>query len=136
LNYIFDACALIALFKQEKGTDKIEALFKEASTGQTVIYMNIINLIEVHYCFYRVLGREKSGLILEQVYTMPIRFIDTIDAEIFSETSRLEAQYAIPLGDSIGLATAIKMDGTFVTADHSDFSKIEEAESIPFFWFR
>ena len=134
MNYILDACALIALFKQEKGADKIEALFEEASTGQTVIYMNIINLIEVHYCFYRVLGREKSGLILEQIYTMPIQLIDTIDAEIFSETSRLKAQYAIPLGDSIGLATA--MGGTFVTADHSDFTEIEKTEPIPFFWFR
>lgn len=136
MNYILDACALIALFKQEKGADKIEALFEEAMTGQTVIYMNIINLIEVHYCFYRTLGREKSGLILEQAYTMPIRFIETIDAEIFSETSRLKAQYAIPLGDSVGLATAIKMGGTFVTADHSDFTEIEKTESIPFFWFR
>ena len=67
---------------------------------------------------------------------MPIQFVDTIDARIFSETSRLKAQYAIPLGDSIGLATAIKLDGVFVTADHSDFGKIEKAESIPFFWFR
>jgi len=54
----------------------------------------------------------------------------------FSETSRLKAQYAIPLGDAIGLATAVKMKGTFVTADHSDFSKIEKIESVPFFWFR
>jgi len=46
------------------------------------------------------------------------------------------ALIAIPLGDSIGLATAIKMGGIFVTADHSDFEEIEKAESIPFFWFR
>jgi len=136
LTYILDACALIALFKQEKGADKIKALFEEALAEQTVIYMNIINLIEVHYCFYRALGKEKSGLILEQVYAMPIQFIDTIDAKIFTETSRLKAQYAIPLGDSIGLATAIKMGGTFVTADHSDFGQIEETESVNFFWFR
>jgi len=136
LNYIFDACALIALFKREQGADKIKALLDEALAGKFAIYMNTINLIEMHYGFYRTLGREISDLILEQVYTMPIQFIDTIDAVIFSETSRLKAQYAIPLGDSVGLATAIKMGGSFVTADHSDFSKIEEAESFPFFWFR
>ena len=97
---------------------------------------NTGNLIEVHHCFYRALGQEKSGLILEQIYAMPIHLIDTIDAIIFSEASRFKAQYAIPLGDAIGLATAVKMKGTFVTADHSDFSKIEEKESVPFFWFR
>ena len=134
--YIFDACALIALFKREQGFDKISALLDEALTGQSTIYMNTINLIEVFYCFYRALGKEKSGLILEKIYTMPIQFIDTIDAVIFSETSRLKAQYAIPLGDSIGLATTIKMGGSFVTADHSDFDEIEKTESFPFFWFR
>jgi predicted nucleic acid-binding protein len=136
LIYILDACALIALFKKEQGADKIRVLFDEASAGQSSIYMNTVNLIEVHYGFYRTLGSEKSSLILEQVYTMPIQFIDTIDDVIFSEASRLKAQYAIPLGDSIGLATAIKTGGSFVTADHSDFDKIEKAESIPFLWFR
>jgi predicted nucleic acid-binding protein len=67
---------------------------------------------------------------------MPIQFIDTIDEVIFSEASRLKAQYAVPLGDAIGLATAVKLGGTFVTADHSDFGKIEKLESVPFFWFR
>jgi len=136
LTYILDACALIALFKRERGADKVRALFDETLAGQAVIYMNAVNLIELHYGFYRALGPEKSGLILEQIYEMPIHFIDTIDTIIFSETSRLKAQYAIPLGDAIGLATAVKMKGTFVTADYSDFGKIEKAEPVPFFWFR
>jgi len=136
LNYIFDACSLIALFKKENGSDKIRALLDEALTGQADIYMNIVNLIEIHYILYRALGKEKSSLILEQVYALPIKFINTIDEVIFTETSRLKAQYAIPLGDAIGLATAIKINGAFVTADHSDFEEIEKAETISFFWFR
>jgi len=48
----------------------------------------------------------------------------------------LKAYYTIPLGDAIGLATAFKMKGLFVTADHSDLDEVEKAESIPFFWFR
>ena len=134
--YIFDACALIALFKREKGADKVRALLNEALDKQSVIYMHTINLIEVHYGFYRIMGKEKSNLILEQIYTMPIHFIDVIDEKIFSETSRLKAQYTIPLGDSIGLTTAIKMQGTFVTADYSDFGKMEKTEPVSFFWFR
>ena len=136
MTYILDACSLIALFKKEKGADRVKALFNEAMTGHVDIYMNTINLIEIHYLFYRALGKEKSNLILEQIHTMPINFINTIDEIIFSETSRLKAQYGIPLGDCIGLATAIKMNGTFVTSDHSDFEEIEKTETISFFWFR
>ena len=136
MTYILDACTLIALFKKEQGADKIKTLLEEAIAGQATVFMNTVNLIEINYCFYRTLGKEKAALILEQVYALPIEFIDTIDKVIFSETSRLKAQYAIPLGDAIGLATAIKMDGIFVTADHADFDEIEHTETIPFFWFR
>ena len=136
MTYILDACALIALFKQEQGADKVKTLLEEAQSGQAAIYMNVINLIEVHYGFCRALGQELAKLILEQIHTMPIYFVETIDTTIFSETSSLKARYAIPLGDAIGLATAVKMNGTFVTADHSDLNEIEKTESIPFFWFR
>jgi len=136
LTYIFDACSLVALFKREKGADKVRALLDEALAGETIIYMNIINLIEIYYLFYRALGKEKSALVLEQIYALPINFINTIDEVIFSEASRLKAQYAIPLGDSVGIATALKMGGAFVTSDHSDLEQIEESEAVSFFWFR
>jgi len=136
VTYILDACSLVAVFKGEKGADKVRTLLDEAQKGETIIYMNTVNLIEIYYLFYRALGKEKSALVLEQIFALPINFINTIDDVIFSEASRIKAQYAIPLGDSVGIATAIKMGGTFVTSDHSDFEPIEESEDIPFFWFR
>jgi len=136
LTYILDACALIALFKREQGADKVRALLDEAEAGQSVIYMSIINLIEVHYGFYREFGQEKSSLILEQLYTMPIHFIDTITATVFSETIRLKAQYSFSLADAIGIATAIDFSGVFVTADHHELDSIAGKETIDFLWFR
>ena len=70
---ILDACALVALFKWEQGAEKVKTLLEEALTGHIVIYMHIINLIEVHYGFYRTLGLEKSNSILKQVHAMPIQ---------------------------------------------------------------
>jgi len=136
MTYTLDACALMALFKNEKGADKVEALIAEADTGKSDIYMNTVNLIEVYYIFFRKAGKDRADVILEKIHALPIQFINTIDDAIFSETSRIKAQYAIPLGDSIGIATAIKLGGAFVTADHSDFEAIEKTESLPFFWFR
>jgi len=136
MTYILDACSLIALFKKEIGADKIRTLLDEATDSQNTIYMNSINLIEVYYGFLRTLGKDKAALVLEKIYALPIQFINTIDEVIFSETARFKAKYAIPLGDSIGLATAIRLGGTFVTADHSDFEEVEKSETISFFWFR
>jgi len=136
LTYILDACALIALYKKEKGLEKIRALLDEAMTGQAAIYMHTINLIESYYHFCRVYGKVKADVILDDIYKKPVNFIDAIDETIFSETSRLKAHYDIPLGDAIGLATAIKLGGSFVSGDHSDLEEIEKAEAVSVFWFR
>jgi predicted nucleic acid-binding protein len=136
LTYILDACALIALFKREQGADKVRVLFDEVLAEQSVVYMNIINLIEVHYGFYRTLGQKKSDLILEQIYAMPIHFIDTINTAVFSETSRLKAQYALSLADAIGIATAIDFSGVFVTADYHELETVANKEKLNFYWFR
>ena len=56
MTYVLDACALIALFKNEQGSDKVKALLEEALADQTLIYMNTVNLIEVDYIFHRALG--------------------------------------------------------------------------------
>ena len=126
----------MAILKQENGADKVKSLLDKAQAGQATVYMNIINLIEIYYLFYRAVGKNSADLILKMIYTMPIQFIETIDDVIFSETSRIKATYAIPLGDAIGLATAIKLGGSFVTGDHSDIEKIEKAEPVSVFWFR
>ena len=126
----------MAIFKQENGSDKVKSIFNKVQTGQATVYMNIINLIEIYYLFYREVGKNSADLILKKIYTMPIQFIETIDDVLFSETSRIKATYAIPLGDAIGLATAIKFGGSFVTGDHSDIEKIEKAEPVSVFWFR
>jgi len=58
-------CALIALFKKEDGADRVKALLDQTITGESNIYLNVINLIEIYYLFYRALGKEKSAIILE-----------------------------------------------------------------------
>jgi predicted nucleic acid-binding protein len=136
LTCVLDACALIALFKKEQGADKVKELLDNALNGQDLIYMSTVNLIEVYYGFYREMKREQAALILEQIYKMPIHFIDAIDKPVIDEASRLKALYYIPLGDAIGLATAVTINGTFVSSDHTDLDQIEESEPISFFWLR
>ncbi|MDR1212178.1 MAG: type II toxin-antitoxin system VapC family toxin [Spirochaetaceae bacterium] len=136
MTCVLDACALIALFKKEQGADKVKELLDNALNGQDLIYMSTVNLIEVYYGFYREMKREQAALILEQIYKMPIHFIDAIDKPVIDEASRLKALYYIPLGDAIGLATAVTINGTFVSSDHTDLDQIEESEPISFFWLR
>jgi PIN domain nuclease of toxin-antitoxin system len=71
--YIFDACTLIAYLHNENGSDVVFDLLKKAVDGECVIYMNIVNLIEVHYANIRSLGTEQAAVILEEILLSPIQ---------------------------------------------------------------
>jgi PIN domain nuclease of toxin-antitoxin system len=133
--YVLDACALIAHIKEESGAEVVQNLIDEAIDGKASLHMSIVNLIEVHYGFYNDFGKEVSDVILERIYKMPIQFHRTIDAKISSEAARLKGTYEMSLGDAIGLATAISLNGIFVTSD-GDILEPEATEHAPVFWYR
>jgi PIN domain nuclease of toxin-antitoxin system len=135
LNHILDACALIALLNDEPGADVVQNLIDEAIDGKVSLHMSIINLIEVHYGFYNDFGKEVSDDILNRIYKMPIQFHRTIDAKISSEAARLKGTYEMSLGDAVGLATAISLNGVFVSSD-SELKEPVAVERAPVFWFR
>ena len=134
--YVFDACAIISYLHNEAGSDIIFDLLKKTADGECAAYMNIINLIEVHYANIRSLGAEQATVILEKILSVPIHVVSDISDTIFQQTARLKASYRCSLADAIGLATAIYLSGTFVTADHHELDAVARKETLSFFWFR
>jgi len=133
--YVFDACALIAYLNNEDGSDSIRNLLKKAADGECVIYINIINLIEVHYANIRSLSAEQAAVILDEILSSPIKVVSDITNTIFQESTRLKATYRCSLADVIGIATAVEFSGVFVTADHHELDIVASKESIDFLWF-
>jgi len=135
-RYILDACALIALLRNEPGADKVAAAFNAANSGEAKIIMHKVNLLEVFYDIYRSLGRAKAELILSEIKKRPVEINAEITDEIFNEAGRLKSSYKISLADSIALAQTIALDGEILTADHHEFDAIEGRENIRFLWIR
>ena len=133
--YVFDACALISYLHNEASSDVVFDLLKKAIDGECAVYMNIINLIEVHYANIRSLGAEQAAVILEKILFVPIQVVSDITDTIFQQTSRLKASYKCSLADAFGLATAIELSGTFVTADHHELEAVAGKETFNFLWF-
>jgi predicted nucleic acid-binding protein len=129
-----DACALIAWIKKEPGEDTVCVLLDRAKDGKDSLYMNIVNLLEVCYGFYRELGAEKTSLIRQKIAALPITIVHDIGGDIFENAVRLKGSCRFSLADSIGLATAIKFSAHFVTSDHHELGEIERNEPIPFLW--
>lgn len=135
-RYVLDACALLALLRNETGADKVADAINAANIGQAEIIMHKANLLEVYYDLYRSLGKEKAHLIISEVQKRPIAINSKITDKIFTEAGRLKANYKISFADSFALAQAAVSGGDLLTADHHEFDLIEKKEQIRFCWIR
>ena len=89
-NYVLDACALLALLRNEPGADIVADALNTAVNGETEIIMNKVNLLEVYYDLYRTLGKDKADEILTEIKKRPLTINAEITDEIFEEAGRLK----------------------------------------------
>jgi len=135
-KYVLDACALLAMLRNESGADKVAATINAANEGEAEVTMHKANLLEVYYDLYRTLGKEKAALVLGEIKKRPIKINAEITDEVFEEAGRLKALYKISFADSFALAQSIIADGELLTSDHHEFDAIEGKESVRFQWIR
>jgi predicted nucleic acid-binding protein len=137
MTYVLDACALLALIKREAGSDVIEALFQRALVGEDVIFMSIVNLLEVFYGLIGDVGIERAQAMMAPLDDTPLTIIDNISQPVYQRAARLKGTYRrVSLADCVGLATAADYSATFVTSDHHEIKAIEQSEALSILWFR
>jgi predicted nucleic acid-binding protein len=135
-NYVLDACALIAMFNLEAGAATVRDLFLQVAAGKAAVYISPVNLLEVYYDRIQIVGAERAKEILRWIYASVVQIPENVTATVILEAGRLKSTYKISLADSIGLATAASVNGTFVTSDHHELDVVEHREQIPLLWIR
>jgi predicted nucleic acid-binding protein len=135
-EYVLDACALIALFQKEQGSDIIENLLIEAGNGDCFVSMNSVNLLEVYYGYLRADGEEHAERYLAAVQSSCIDIRETINADFLRQAGKLKTIHAMSLADSILLAQAKLNGATVVTSDHHELDTVDNAGEVNFLWFR
>ena len=133
--FVLDACAMLAVARNEVGANVVVEAYKKANYGHAVLLMNRINLLEVYYDFYRYKGKEYANDFVRKVKHSIIHISEFNDT-IFEEAGRLKATYRVSLADSIALAQALTSGGYLLTADHHEFDVIEGNENVHFLWTR
>ena len=127
---------MLAVLAKEQGADKVVEFYKKAASGEIMLIMNKLNLLEVYYDLYRAYGKERADGFLAEIKQSPIVVNHEFSDEIFTEAGRLKASYRISLADSVALAQAVVSGGVLLTSDHHEFDIIETKESISFVWIR
>ena len=136
-TYIFDACALLALLKQEKGYEIIEQLYEQAKNNHVCLVIHKINLLEIYYNICRESNETIADVIYDQIERSPIKIIDSMDkATIFKLTSYFKVKYKLGLGDSFLLATAKIQEKPIVVTADKGLKTVEENNEIEMLWIR
>ena len=73
--YVLDACALLAILKDEPGADYVDAAYEKANSGNCNLIMNKLNLFEVYYGFYREKGKAYAEKIMDTVKYHNVQYI-------------------------------------------------------------
>ena len=136
MNYILDACGLLAFLNDEEGADIIEDLLNKSASGDVSVYMSIVNLLEVYTGELRVKGSATAQIVLDTVSHYSIKIENTISEQIFKEAARLKATYRMSFCDCIGIATAIELSGQFASSDHHELDAVATNEINLIYWFR
>ena len=137
MNYILDACALLAFINKEPGWAVVDGLLKQANAGEITLFMNLINFYEVYYKKFQKDGRQVADAIRDAVFDMAVNIVAVFPVSgIVWESARLKSAHKISLADSIVAGTASVLNFTLVTADHNELDRVEQNETISFHWIR
>jgi len=61
--YLLDACALLAIFNDEQGAQKVLDLIEQAKFGTVSLFINIVQLLEVYYDRIYIVGENEARSI-------------------------------------------------------------------------
>ena len=135
-TYVLDACAMLALLKNEQGAEVIDNLLVEAKNNYCTVFLNKYNLLEVYYGFFREDGEAFAEEQFKAISESPVAIIDVLSDEVFRHAGRLKAPYRISLADAVVLGQGMASNAIIVSSDHHEFDLIERDEAIEFLWIR
>ena len=126
--FIFDSHALLKLFQQEKGYERIVHLLEDIKKTGVVKYINVINLGEIIYSTKREFGDQKKLEILANIERLHFTVLPVSNKLVF-QAAEYKAQYSISYADCFVLASATEHKAAIITGD-PEFKKVEHLVEI------
>lgn len=93
-------------------------------------------MLEINYGIIRSDGDGIANEIMGNIYTLPLKIIDKIDADLFKWASFFKSKYKISLADSFALGLSKIKKAKLVTSDQHEFDIIDKDDIIELYWIR
>lgn len=125
---VLDASALVALFFDEPGAEKVENLVHHAAEADKPLLIAAVNWAEVLYRVERKNGAEGLARAREFERTMPLD-VAPLDRELAEAAAHLKFAHDLGLADAFAAALAKGKKAELVTAD-TEFKALEKEIKI------
>jgi ribonuclease VapC len=125
---VLDASALLALFFDEPGAEKVEHLLHLAAEADKALLIAAVNWAEVLYRMERKNGAQGLSGAKEFERTMPLD-VAPLDRELAESAAHLKNEHDMGLADAFAAALAKTKKAELVTAD-TEFKPLEKEIKI------
>ena len=121
--HVLDANAFYRLMIDEKGSEIVANIFKQAAASSTPVLMSVIAWGEVYYTLARRIGLVRAENSLNEARRKTGLQLVAVDEPYALKAARLKAQHNIPYADAFTAALA-GTQNICVTADEEHFRRI------------
>ena len=123
---VLDAHALMVLFKDESGAEKVEKILLKAESGNPRLLMSVINWGEIYYSIMRGASQEIADAKAHEIAGMRIELVpvDVGDLELIRQAAAFKATKKMSYADCFAAALAKLRNAELLTGDR-DFKAVE-----------
>lgn len=124
MNRVLDACALIAYFRGETGSDVMARIIIDQ---QSTCFAHALNVSEVFRDFLLRDGEEEAERVYLAIRLANITIREDFDEALWKDAARRKAAHRMSLADSIGIALAYRLSADFVSTDHHELDAVNDS---------
>ncbi len=121
MNYVLDACAMVAYTEGEPGGSVIAALLADSAA---VCYAHSINLCEVYYQAIRRSDIATARAAISSIHADGVIKRRDMSSHFLQRVGELKARGRISLPDCFCISLAQELAGEVVTSDHGEFDPL------------
>jgi len=119
MNFVFDAPALLTLFRGDAGAESVLARLRVLATDKDARgYVSVLAVGEIYTAVLRSGGERAATLVLEDLATFPLEVVDA-DYNTTLEAARLRSQHVLTAADAYTAALALRLDAALVAASEA-----------------
>ena len=124
MSLTFDSEPLIAYFLGEGTAKQIVPLLQGVLNGETVAYVNIMNLSEIYYILHRINPTIVDSKI-ELLQNYGINIVPVTDNGLWKTAAKIKSSHSLSLADAYAVATAMETNSTLVIGRDKEFNKVD-----------